>query len=288
MNCPQHVIACPVCANPLEQKDQRWLCTQQHSFDIARHGYVNLLLAQHKKSKAPGDTKEMVDARLRVLNSHLYQPISDWLNQWIIDLVVENPNPLQIADIGCGEGYYTQRLENALHDHQIEHQLYGVDISKEALRSAAKRSKAIHWLVASGGQLPFLTHSLDLIICLFTNLMPQGFAKALKDRASVILLNTGENHLLELREIIYPSVKKNSFNPIPKMQEHDYRLTGEHRLNFKTVLTSQEQILDVLQMTPHWWKTSEEALEQLKQYQSLEISIDIVLHQFSYQEESAK
>lgn len=285
------ITACPVCQENLQPQQplqKQWGCSNAHSFDVSRYGYVNLLLAQHKKSKSPGDTQDMVDARQRVLNSKLYQPISDWLNQWLIELLIERQRQqqqtLQIADIGCGEGYYTQRLHQVLQDHQIQQQLYGVDISKEALKRAAKRSKDIHWLVASGGLLPFQAHSLDLIVCLFTNLMPEGFAKVLKQGAPVVLLNTGKNHLLELRQQIYQEVKLHEFNPIEKMQQHGYRLTGEQRLSFKTELSSNEQILDVLRMTPHWWKVKEQALERLKQLEKLSLSFDIVLHQFNYDE----
>src|SRR5690554_6516317 len=198
-----HVIACPVCGQSLTNDKKRWLCSAGHSFDQARQGYLNLLIAQHKKSKAPGDTLDMVDARQRVLDSQLYQPISDLLNQWVLDIALSQGGALQIADIGCGEGYYTQRLQQMLSDYQVAHQLYGVDISKEALRRAAKRSKDIHWLVASGGQLPFSPQNLDIIISLFTNLMPQGFAKVLKEKAPVILISTGANHLIELRQLVY-------------------------------------------------------------------------------------
>lgn len=278
------ITACPVCQQPLAPEQKRWLCSQQHNFDISRYGYVNLLLAQQKKSKSPGDTQEMVDARQRVLNSQLYQPISDWLNQWLLELMIEKSGPLQIADVGCGEGYYTERLANALNDHQITHQLYGVDISKEALRRAARRSKDIHWLVATGGQLPFQEHSLDLIISLFTNLMPEGCSKVLKQGAPIVLLNTGEQHLLELRQHIYQNVKSHAFDPIPQMQQHGYHLTGEQRLKFNATLNSSQQILDVLQMTPHWWRVKEEALERLKQLHQLTITLDIMLHQFTYGE----
>lgn len=284
MNQP-HVICCPVCQSLLTQEDKRWLCPQQHSFDIARHGYTNLLVAQHKKSKSPGDTQEMVDARLRVLNSEIYQPISNWLNEHVLALLENHESTAQIADIGCGEGYYTSRLADFLNTKEISHQLYGVDISKEALRRAAKRNQSIHWLVASGGLLPFQAHSLDLIACLFTNLMPQGFAKVLKPNAPVILLNTGEDHLLQLREIIYPVVKKNAFNPTSGMQQQGYRLAAEHRLKFDTQLTSAQQILDVLQMTPHRWKTSEQALAKLKTYNELTLCIDISMHIFYLNEE---
>lgn len=288
MSISSLVTACPVCLEPLRpegSKPPRWLCDNQHSYDVARDGYVNLLVAQHKKSKAPGDTQAMVAARQRVLNSQLYQPISDWLNQWLLELCLPSQTALQIADVGCGEGYYTQRLAQALSDHQVEHQLYGVDISKEALKRAAKRSADIHWLVASGGQLPFQAHSLDLITCLFTNLMPAGLASALKPGAAVVLLNTGPQHLIELRQKIYQEVKEQAFNPTEKMQQSGYRLSGEQRLTFTTQLSSNQQILDLLQMTPHWWRIKEDALLRLQQYQQLAITLDIVLHQFNYAEE---
>lgn len=287
----ERVIACPVCSEPLHphQNDpqQRWSCTAGHSFDRARQGYLNLLLAQHKKSKAPGDTLDMVDARQRLLDSQLYRPISDMLNQWVLELALPNAAGLQIADVGCGEGYYTQRLHDVLDDHLLPHRLYGVDISKDALKRAARRSPAIDWLVASGGQLPFQPHSLDLITCLFTNLMPQGFARVLKPGAPVVLLNTGAAHLLELRQQIYQDVNLNAFDPVPAMHQHGYQLSGEQRLQYKTRLHSNQQIMDLLMMTPHRWKVRDEALQRLQQLPALDISIDVVLQQFTYHGEPA-
>lgn len=281
-----HVIACPVCGQSLTNDEKRWLCPDGHSFDQARQGYLNLLVAQHKKSKAPGDTLEMVDARQRVLDSQLYQPISDLLNQWVSDIALSQGGSLQIADIGCGEGYYTQRLQQILADHQVPHQLYGVDISKDALRRAAKRSKDIHWLVASGGQPPFLPKQLDMVVSLFTNLMPQGFTKALKPNAPVILINTGADHLIELRQLVYENVKSQVFNPSDTMVKHGYQLNGEHKLKFTTKLNSSEQIIDLLQMTPHWWRIQPSALTKLEQLNELEITVDISLHQFTHSEET--
>lgn len=275
-----HVIACPVCGQSLAVQEKRWFCSEGHSFDQARQGYLNLLVAQHKKSKAPGDTIEMVDARQRVLDSQLYQPISDLLNQWVSDFALSKGGSFQIADIGCGEGYYTARLQQILADHQVHHQLYGVDISKDALRRAAKRSKDIHWLVASGGLLPFLPLQLDMIVSLFTNLMPQGFTKILKKNAPVILINTGSDHLIELRQLVYENVKSQVFNPSDTMEQHGYRLNGEQTLKFKTKLTGSKQIIDLLQMTPHWWRVQPSALAKLEQLDELEITVDISLHQF--------
>ena len=159
--------------------------------------------------------------------------------------------------------------------------LYGVDISKDALRRAAKRSKDIHWLVGSGGQPPFLANQLDLIVCLFTNLMPEGFAKVLKPNSTVILINTGLDHLIELRQLVYENVKSQAFDPSATMVQHGYQLNGEQKLKFKTKLTSSQQIIDLLQMTPHWWRVQPSALAKLEQLNELEITVDITLHQFT-------
>ncbi|MDK2777559.1 MAG: methyltransferase domain-containing protein [Pseudomonadota bacterium] len=279
------VIACPVCGQPLHASGKRWSCENNHSFDEARQGYLNLLLAQHKKSKAPGDTLEMVDARQRLLDSQLYRPVSDMLNQWVLEWALQQEQngqqPLQIADVGCGEGYYTQRLHEVLQDHQREHCLYGVDISKDAVRRAARRSHSIDWLVATGGRLPFVDHSLDLITCLFTNLMPEGFSQVLKPGAQVVLLNTGGHHLYELREQIYDEVKVNPLNPAPAMEKHGFTLSGEQNLKYQITLNSNQQIMDLLLMTPHRWKVRNEALQRLQQLQQLTVTLDVALHQFS-------
>ncbi|WP_430462804.1 putative RNA methyltransferase [Thalassolituus sp. LLYu03] len=277
------VIACPVCGQLLTASGTNWRCEAGHSYDKARQGYLNLLVAQHKKSKAPGDTMDMVDARQRLLDSHLYRPISDMLNQWVLENALASNLPLQIADVGCGEGYYTQRLQEVLADHQLEHSLYGVDISKDAVKRAARRSHDIDWLVASGGKLPFAPHSLDLITCLFTNLMPEGFARVLKPAGQVVLLNTGGSHLLELRELIYDEVKINPLDPRPTMAAHGFVCNGEQNLKYKAKLTSNQQIMDLLMMTPHRWKVRNEVLTRLQQLCELTVTIDIALHQFGPQ-----
>lgn len=276
------VIACPVCGQRLLAAGKRWSCENNHSFDEARQGYLNLLLAQHKKSRAPGDTLAMVDARQRLLDSQIYRPISDMLNQWVVEWALNQQRPLQIADVGCGEGYYTQRLQDVLDDHQLQHCLYGVDISKDAVRRAARRSHSIDWLVATGGQLPFTAHSLDMITCLFTNLMPQGFDRVLRPDGQIILLNTGGRHLLELRQLIYDEVKINPLDPRPAMAQHGFACNGEQTLSYRVTLTSNQQIMDLLMMTPHRWKVRNQVLERLQQLDSLAVTIDIALHQFTH------
>ena len=56
-------LLCPICAAPLRQTDKTFRCDANHSFDMARQGYVNLLPVQNKRSLNPGDTREQVLSR---------------------------------------------------------------------------------------------------------------------------------------------------------------------------------------------------------------------------------
>ena len=281
-------LICPVCREPLSSDDHKhWRCDNNHSFDRARQGYLNLLLAHKKRSKSPGDGADMVDARQRLLDSGVYQPISELLNKAVNNSLVADQS-LQLCDVGCGEGYYTTRLSQSLSNSQHPHRVYGVDISKDAVRAAARRGKQLEaadnqleWLVASGADLPFQQHSLDHICCLFTRLMPEGFSKVLRPEGQVFTINTGLGHLREMREILYPQVKDSCFNPTRVMEDNGFFCVNEQPLSYTIELTSSEQIHDLLLMTPHVWKASQEARDRLLARENLTVTIDVVLHQFA-------
>src|SRR5690606_22027803 len=115
----------------------------------------------------------------------------------------------------------------------------------EAMKRAARRHQEVYWLVASGGKLPFLPHSLDISLNLFTNPMPQGLTQALKTQGVAILVNTGSDHLLQLREQIYDEVKQQHFDPAPGMAKQGFHLEGEQKLTYQTLLGNTEQIMDL-------------------------------------------
>lgn len=101
---------CPVCARPLVRQEGSYVCDRGHRFDIARQGYVNLLTVQQKHSLDPGDTREQVLSRRAFLEAGFYAPISDALNQAALDYNAQG----EILDVGCGEGYYSARLAQAI------------------------------------------------------------------------------------------------------------------------------------------------------------------------------
>ena len=231
----------------------------------------------------------MVIARQAFLNTDFYRPISDSLNQIIIDLALKLEQPIQVLDIGCGEGYYSQRIHHSLSDHQIDHKLHGLDISKDAVIAAAKRAKADaheagkemtnEWLVASAIDIPLQEKSIDIATCLFTRLMPESYHKVIKQDGYFICINTGEKHLIELRKKLYDQITKVEFDPIKNMGE-DFELVDQQQVNYKNTLSSQQQIQDLLLMTPHNWRTKAENKESLSTLEELTVTIDAQIHVF--------
>lgn len=273
-------LQCPICSQPLSRASKQLHCENNHSFDQAKQGYFNLLMSNQKRSKQPGDNNEMVLARQKFLNTDIYQPISEQLNNASIKcLPTKETSPLRILDLGCGEGYYTDRLHSSLEHLNIE--LVGLDISKDAVRYAAKRNKNITWLVASGADIPVTPNSQDLITCLFTRLMPEGIAQALSENGRLITVTTGKHHLLEMREILYPNVKEQTLDPEAPLKSH-LALTEQHVFQYQHTLNSSEQIQDLLAMTPHQWRAPAAGREKLLSLNELTITIDVNISQFQH------
>ncbi|MEH6447740.1 MAG: methyltransferase domain-containing protein [Oleispira sp.] len=241
-------------------------------------------------------------ARQAFLNSDFYRPISDSLNQIIVDSALKISalkleQPIQVLDIGCGEGYYSQRMHNSLSDHQIEHNLFGLDISKDAVIAAAKRAKAetlkedvpntntSEWLVASAIDIPLQAQSIDIATCLFTRLMPESYHKVIKQGGFFICVNTGEKHLIELREKLYEEITKAEFDPVKNMGE-DFELVDHQQVSYQNTLSSQQQIQDLLLMTPHNWRTKADKKEALASLEELTVTIDAQIHIFKAKEKA--
>lgn len=267
-------LICPKCEQPLTANGKQWQCPDRHSYDTAKQGYINLLLVNQKKSKNPGDDLEMVKARTAFLDSGIYEPISDALNAMV------NTGP--VLDIGCGEGYYTQRLQQ----QKPEYAITGLDISRDAIKEACRRTKDIRWLVASGARPPVSARSIKTIISLFTPLMPQGLNHALADDGEIITVNTGPQHLMQLREVIYDEVKAESFSPVPKMADAGFIAFDEQKLTYEVTVTGGDPLIALFNMTPHRWKVSPERAEKLQTIDSLALEIDVVLHRFRRQKDS--
>jgi len=130
------IISCPVCSHLLIKEQNTYKCENNHTFDLAKEGYLNLLLNAKKTS---GDSKEMMAARRDFLTKGYYEKLSDRVNQ---RLKKTHSTDQAILDIGCGEGYYLSRFQKEIAPKASN--FYGMDISKLGIRMAAKKNPMIH------------------------------------------------------------------------------------------------------------------------------------------------
>ncbi|WP_136255984.1 putative RNA methyltransferase [Onishia niordana] len=280
---PFQALACPLDGDVLHRSGNSWRCGVGHSFDIAKQGYVNLLPVQNKRSQDPGDSKEMVAARQRFLNAGHYQPIADAVSQAALTQVPgEAPaeSPLSVLDAGCGEGYYLRELARAWGETAQEAQalsLLGVDISKWAVLAAARQGKQAgveaSWVVGSNANLPMQPGTLDRVLCMFGFPVYPEFARVLKPGGVLIMVEAGPDHLRELREVIYPSLKppREDEAAVP---EGFTRRPGE-TLRYTIALEGAEPIADLLAMTPHLYRASAEGREKAAALASLTMTVDV-------------
>jgi 23S rRNA (guanine745-N1)-methyltransferase len=273
-------FVCPVDGKPLLQEKNSLRCEKNHVFDLAREGYCNLLLVQQKASLDPGDNKEMVAARRRFLDGGYFAPIADHLFEMVVDIARarEQEQSLGVVDAGCGEGYFLNQLkelaEKSAHSASLE--LAGCDISKWAVKAAAKRSDKIAWAVAGNRQLPFAPNSVDLILSMFGYPSWENFRACQPAGGCVLLVDPGGNHLLELRKIIYPEVKPSPTPQIKEAIDCGYVLERESSLKFPLNLQSLSSIQDLLSMTPHGFRITQKGRDGLVRLEQLMVSVELV------------
>lgn len=273
------MIICPICGEELKREERRYICDKNHTFDISKQGHANLLLSNQKNSKNPGDNREMVLSRKNFLEQGNYSGISDKVNE-TLEKYIPTEGKIDILDIGCGEGYYTGKLKQYLEERGIENEITAIDISKEAVMAGAKSYKGINWLVASATSLPIQDSSLDFILCMFAKIDPEEFQRTLKEGGKLIVVSTGENHLEEMKEVVYETVKKDFYLPAEddslKIFNHIETITH----NYITEVDGSEAIQNLFNMTPYRWRSPREGIEKLFSLERLKTKIEVTIDIF--------
>ena len=253
------LLMCPVCREALCLQAKVWCCPQGHHYDVARQGYVNLHVVQHKHSKSPGDTPEAVAARRRFLSAGFYQK----LQQHIVD-VVRDLNIQSAIDIGCGEGYYTQAMANVIPN------LIAVDIAKSAVQIAAKQDikQQVIWVVGTGAVLPVQDASIQLCTSFFSPLPKAEMLRVLADDGYLLLATPASEHLYAMRQALFDEVKPHQPEKFLQQLQPEFQLIQQYLITDDLVL-NQQQLQDLIAMTPYAYKAKAEkraALEAENQF----------------------
>ena len=243
------IFHCPNCGGPLAREPHRLACPAGHSFDLAKSGYVNLLLSHGAGPKHHGDDKRMVKARSTFLQKGHYAPMRQELLRQGLAAASEN---MVVLDAGCGEGYYTAALAELLRQQGLCPHVAGIDISKEALQEAAKRDRQSEYAVASCFHLPVGDGSVDLLLSVFAPYCGEEFLRVLCPGGSFLMVIPLENHLYGLKQAIYEKPYRNEVKPYDLP---GFRLEECRELRYQITLHGQEEIESLFMMTPYYYKT---------------------------------
>jgi 23S rRNA (guanine745-N1)-methyltransferase len=216
-------------------------CASGHSFDRAREGYVNLLPGGRLAGGPSGDDDTMVQARRAVFDAGCYDPIID-----AVAAEVHSIGATTVLDAGCGEGTYLARACARGADG------WGIDISKIAVRLAARRYTGYHFAVASSYRLPFADDSFDAVIDVFSPRPFDELLRVVRPGGIAAVVTPGADHLAQLKALIYDSPRPHMDDgpgPTPDRVEH---------VRFTVDLAEQTLRRQLLEMTPYWWRASPE------------------------------
>ena len=292
----EFIYKCPVCGQKPVKVNKSLVCPQNHSFDFSGDGYVNLLPANQKNSKNPGDGTLMVESRKLFLEKGFYDPLSNQINNIAANLLnaaVENSTGRDggdsnrsrrfcILDVGCGVGFYSGKLYEALAIAGPEGraEIYGIDISKPAIQKAAKNYPGINFCVGSSFHLPYLDESFDFIFSIFSPFENKEMLRVLKPGGRILVVRPGENHLKELAEIIYG--KSGLRGKAPELADiTGVSLVEESRLKYEIHLGSNEDIMNLVAMTPYYWHLNADNKTALAGLSELTASMDFQISLFS-------
>jgi len=268
------LFRCPLCSAPLTRAAHAYICPAGHSYDLASAGYTHLLPANRKHSKNPGDDKQMVAARAAFLDKGYYAPLRDTLAAEAVYLLSNTPCP-SLLDSGCGEGYYTAGLHHALCAAGLSPRTAGIDISKFAVRRAAKRLPEGEFAVASAYHLPLADASVHLLTNVFSPLSADEFARIVMPGGYFLYAVPSERHLWQMKQVLYARPYE---NPVKREDYPSFCWLDVLPLRCTIHLNCQEDIRALFGMTPYAWKTPRDGVERLYALEELDVEIGFDIH----------
>lgn len=235
-------FACPICQENLTLVESSLKCCNRHSFDLAKFGYVNL--APQIKQSANYD-KENFQNRQQILEAGFYQAILDAVS----DLLASSETSTTVLDIGCGEGFYSRKLQETHSDKTF----YAFDISKDSVQIAAKSEPnwAVNWFVGDLARLPIKDASMDILLDIFSPANYGEFRRVLSKDGILIKVIPTKNHLKEIRQKVQDQLTNKDYSNQDikeHFQEHFTILSSQTASLTKTITAEQLQAL--LSMTP--------------------------------------
>ncbi len=249
-------------------------CALNHSFDRAKEGYYNLLLSS--VGGVHGDNREMVEARRYFLATGAYRPLAETVAALSRKYFFGG----NILDIGCGEGYYTDIIEQMLAADGVPLSMSGFDISKDAVKRAARKNKRLSLAVASAYHMPVADGAIDMALNMFSPLALSETLRVLREGGVFIMAIPGEDHLFELKAATYKTPYKNEVAD-PALE--GFSLLESKRLKYTVDLKSGEEVASLFMMTPYAYRTSPEDKKRVLSLNALSVTAEFIIFVYKKQ-----
>lgn len=259
---------CPICHSLLINNEKNLRCENNHSFDFASSGYINLLKPGKKNNAKAGDSKEMIRARSDFFKCGAYQRIADKVCE-----IVTSFSPSIVVDAGCGEGYYTQALASANKSTLV----LGFDMSKFGCEHGAKVARRtdtsnVFYAVGNIFNIPLNDASADVIVNMFAPVASEEFARLLAKGGHLVVASAGVDHLDGLKRVIYENAYKNE----EKILDYEgFILENVINLKYDVTIFGNETVKNLFTMTPYYHRTSLLDKEKLDSVDSIQTTVEV-------------
>ena len=219
------IFCCPLCGEPLVREEHRAVCSQRHSFDVARQGYVHLLPVNKMHSKLPGDSRGNGGQPPPLFGGGLLRPpfgrscaalSGSAPRTWAAGRERVSPSATPAAGRGI-----TQRDFGGLCPRRLS---AGLTFPSWRSRPPRENTRESSLGVASSFAIPLGTGRVHLLTDVFSPLAPEEFARVVRPGGYFLYAVPGERHLYGLKEILYRNPYE---NPPPGTQStRGFRFSG--------------------------------------------------------------
>lgn len=262
-----YLLSCPICAADMEcLAHARLVCSNDHSFDLSKNGYVNLA-PQASKTKYD---KSLFQARKTVMDSGFFDPIISQITKNIKE-ERNGEQPALLLDAGCGEGSHLSAICSGVNNLTG----VGIDLAKEGIEAAAKLHPGSIWAVADLAKCPFGNRVFDFIVNILSPANFSEFTRVLKHGGMCEKVVPESGYLRELRTVFYDgkSDKEDSTDPVARFKAY-FEEVETTRLTYTFPLTP-ELLEPLIRMTPLSWGAGEEKVKEALQANIQEVTVDL-------------
>lgn len=236
----ESLLRCPLCRGGLTRRDGSLLCAKGHCYDIARQGHVNFVPGQRESFYK----KELFESRASVFEAGVFAPVVDALTQ-ALDAYIQGDKPV-VLDAGCGEGYYIKAVCPKRSMTRM-----GFDLSKEAVRLAARGEKRASFFVADLANIPLSDGCCDAVLDVFTPANYGEFRRVLRPGGLLCKLAPRSGYLIQLREAARGHLRRQTYDggQVERYARERMNLLEQRGITY-TLPVSRELAAHLARMTP--------------------------------------